>query len=299
MKNIRTISSGGNGVSLQFTSKKSSDELQYIDGRFNFTETVYVKGAPIGGGTGGLVTEDLTLDTGISIKTSDSNLVSHDKTSPTDPLFPNVDFMELGQAGSAINISSVLFEPLVLKNDTAIQGYDSTYSFKTNMISVSADDKMTVGDGAMPTAIRAVDAAADPVVRQGVFGATTDYKIYHEGNYTPATDLDIDTGAQVIGTSTWADGNPLSEDRTNLFVKLQNGQLIKCSTVSCEPIGITDSVDDTKVILFGKATLKLKTSGDTGDRFRPDTDGEGTSSSTAGYYFVGANTGTTVEVLVK
>lgn len=44
MKNIRTISRGTDGVSLQFTSKKSSGYIEFINGKFKLTAPVELEG---------------------------------------------------------------------------------------------------------------------------------------------------------------------------------------------------------------------------------------------------------------
>jgi len=69
-----------------------------------------------------------------------------------------------------------------LKNNSALQAWDATYSNKKNLISrvndVLYDNEVVVGDSGVRTALRAENDTYDPIVRKGTYGFTTDYLIY-------------------------------------------------------------------------------------------------------------------------
>lgn len=140
---------------------------------------------------GELEPTDIILADGTSITTEESeNLVSYVHADDNDPYFPNRLIITIGAENSVINFDGMLFEPLVMKNDTAIQGWDKNYSVISNMLSITPDDEPVVmlGDGAILTALRSKDDTVQPVVRQGLYGSTTDYEIFHEGNFEAPID---------------------------------------------------------------------------------------------------------------
>ena len=120
------------------------------------------------------------------VSSNNDNLFGYGIVSGTDPLFPNGTVINIGTTTSAIDIHSTLFQPLKLKNDTAIQAWDDGYTGVKNLVSrtpvytnTSGDynNDIHIGDSDVLTAIRAT-SGFDPVVRKGVYGDTTDYKIY-------------------------------------------------------------------------------------------------------------------------
>jgi hypothetical protein len=152
------------------------------------------------------IDKNMVLNTGVEMLAGNlTNIIRWDVTPPSDPLFPNVTFVHLGEDLNAIDIHGVIFQPVKIKNDTAIQGYNAAYTAVQNLISIDPNDYVIVGDGGTAqTAIRSENAGLDPLVRQGTFGLTTDYTIIHEGNLDlisigDLNDVDITTTAPTVG----------------------------------------------------------------------------------------------------
>jgi hypothetical protein len=90
--------------------------------------------------------------------------------------------ISIGVDNHIIDIKGTISSPLILKNDTSIQAYDSDYLNKLNLISrtngVDYDNEVIIGDAGVKTAIRVENNTYDAVIRKGTYGSTTDYLIY-------------------------------------------------------------------------------------------------------------------------
>ena len=132
-------------------------------------------------------TEDITIGENILIKDINGNPIINYHITGNAPgdFFDNKTYLYVGFDDCITNIRGTINDPIVLKNNTAIQAWDSTYSKKVNLISRDDHtisglplDDVILGDGNVRTAIRAGDNTLDPVVRKGAYGSTTDYMIY-------------------------------------------------------------------------------------------------------------------------
>jgi hypothetical protein len=83
----------------------------------------------------------------------------------------------------------MIFQPFIIKNDSAIQAWDDSYSNKKNLVSrtngTDYNNEVIVGDADVVTAIRST-TGYEPVIREGTYGSTTDYKILSEKNVAAA-----------------------------------------------------------------------------------------------------------------
>ena len=142
--------------------------------------------------------------------------------------------LNVGVAPSGININSTLFNPLKMKNNTALQAWNNDYGEIKNLISRTGIDtngggnynnEVVVGDSDVVTALRAT-SGFDPVVRKGVYGDTIDYKIHTDedfliGDYYTKTEVDTNTYTQAQVDNTFSTKVELT---AGLATKLDNPQ---------------------------------------------------------------------------
>ncbi len=144
--------------------------------------------------TGENTLEGITVlgDTGIVVTSDSNNILDITPDWDGTPVYPLGNHLRIGANGDYASIDSIIWEPIVLKNDTAIQAVSNPDGLSpagavVNLISRTAtdtntgtpaayDNEVIVGDGGVVTAIRAT-TGADPVVRKGNYGSTDDHKI--------------------------------------------------------------------------------------------------------------------------
>jgi len=130
----------------------------------------------------------------VSTHATPENILSYTVLGAGDPIVPaGTAFIKIGQAGMGINFDGVMFNPLLMKNNTAIKAYNSNYTDSKNLISRSNDDANTgspslynsdviIGDETVKTAIRSTNGY-EAVIRHGDSGDSTDYLIYSTKDY--------------------------------------------------------------------------------------------------------------------
>lgn len=95
----------------------------------------------------------------------------------------NNDVIGVGSDAYDLNIRGTVRAFTTYANDVSIAGLYSNNTTLRNLIFMSSDDKVTLGDGGnVQSVIRAETPADYPAVRLGAFGSTTDYLIIHENN---------------------------------------------------------------------------------------------------------------------
>jgi hypothetical protein len=106
---------------------------------------------------------------------------------------------EVGYVGGYVNIEGVLHDPLVIKNDTAIQALGVGGAPTRNLFSRWPDNAVVLGDENTQTVIRGV-SGYEPALRIGAYGSTVDYKIWSDMNKVPVvTDsTETDDNARAI-----------------------------------------------------------------------------------------------------
>ncbi len=174
-----------------------------------------------------------------SIKTPSSNLVDYSIVNGHAFLADGTTSIQIGQdLDSIINIKSTIWDPVMLKNNTAIQAQEvNSSSIPTggfaNLISRTGveantplstgvpgtyNNEVIVGDGGVITAIRAT-SGSDPVVRKGAFGATDDFKILTSENSATVVAGIADPAVATAETN----ANKINE----IIINLKNAGLMK------------------------------------------------------------------------
>jgi hypothetical protein len=129
----------------------------------------------------------LSVDTKIEDDLT-QNILSYYKTGDVlGDFFDFKNFYNFGNPNSFIEFESTITSNILMKNDSALQGWNSTYSGKVNLISrtngTDYDNEVIIGDGGVKTAIRVENDSYDAVIRKGNYGATTDYLIYSSEHF--------------------------------------------------------------------------------------------------------------------
>jgi hypothetical protein len=158
------------------------------------------------------------LPNNIAIETEGGrDIISSYLVDPNDPTWPNDDYITIGNDDSLVSFAGTIFQPFVIKNDSAIQAWDSSYGSKANLMSRWSDEVVVIGDQGVTSAIRSDMAnGVDPVVRDGDYGSTTDYALWHDGNRKA-----IDPG-----DSTATDIDTLRDDYNTLLANLRTAGII-------------------------------------------------------------------------
>jgi hypothetical protein len=95
----------------------------------------------------------------------------------------NKNYAVIGDTDQLLSLIGTVIEPIILKNETAIQAWDSNFSEAKNILSRWDDGSVVVGEQDLTLALRSdINNNVNPVVRDGAYGTTTDYVIWHEGN---------------------------------------------------------------------------------------------------------------------
>ena len=163
-----------------------------------FTDTVYddtAIQADVDSKWDGTENLEVTVDKGL--RTSTQNLLKWQVATGSAP-FVGKDYVTFGDTNGLVNILGTVFQPFVMKNDTAIQAYEDTYTTVKNLVSrtngTDYNNEVIVGDSDVVTAIRST-TGFEPVIREGTYGSTTDYALLSEKNV--ATDPGDSTAATV------------------------------------------------------------------------------------------------------
>ncbi len=216
-----SVNTGVNSVNLMISGNALQDNMTYVGGIkykgyttsemnnlvnpeagtviWNSTEGApyYYTGAiwALAKGWDGTYNLIMLDDVKLMSQNNDENIIQPTRSSPTDPIVQDKLLINLGEHETGINIRSVVFEPVVLKNDTSVQAYNADYSNVKNIISRTGNDDNTpitpgdeegtynsevvVGDSEVVTVLRMTDGY-NPKVRVGDYGATTDYTLWTE-----------------------------------------------------------------------------------------------------------------------
>jgi len=173
---------------------------------------------------------DMVVDNTVGFKTDatttvpNSNILDYGVTSGDPLLADGTALINIAESGVGINLNGVLFNPLLMKNNTALQAYKEDYTEFKNLISRSGiegntgtpalyNSDVTIGDSGVLTVIRETSGFA-PVVRKGTFGDTDDFPIYTTddfliGDYTTTgNDATYEVANSNIQTHISDNGNP-------------------------------------------------------------------------------------------
>ncbi len=188
---------------------------------------------------------------GFSTSVFNENILKYQNTA--NPTVTNGTLISLGTTDTLISIAGLLSGVLVLINDNAIQAREVGNGLGTEVNLVhrttiaantpptqgpaAYDNEVIVGDSGVTTAIRSGTVGTnDAVIRAGAFGATDDWKIYHEGNFVPGDKADKITPA-LANNLAGLDGSGNLTD---------SGIIVNDSGVLTTEIWTADKIDTTK-----------------------------------------------------